>query len=84
MEVSNWHLTAQKKGAKLKPYMQLGNWYIYQLYTSCFVEFDTLDKLLDFRRYADKNIPYWDYDPVCIINTNDSKDIEYWKNFIEE
>ena len=63
--------------------MQRGKVYLYQLYTTCFVEFDTLEQATAFRRYADENIEYWDYDPVATIDTNDPETVQRWKEFIE-
>lgn len=84
MEGSSWHKIAMDNGAKLRPNMQKGKFYLYELFTTCFVEFDTLGKLTEFRCYANKNIPYWDYYQICIINTNNPIDVKKWENFMED
>lgn len=83
MEGSGWHKVAAERGAKLRPDMQRGKVYLYELYTTCFVEFDTLEQATAFRRYADENIEYWDYDPVATIDTNDPETVQRWKEFME-
>ena len=44
----------------------------------------TKEEALAFRKYADENIPYWDYDPVAVIDTSDSEVVERWKVHMEE
>lgn len=83
MEGSSWHKVAAERGAKLRPDMQRGKVYLYELYTTCFVEFDTLEQATAFRRYADESIKYWDYDPVATIDTNDPETVQRWKEFME-
>ena len=60
-----------------------GECQLYQLYTTCFVEFDTLEQARAFRQYANENIECWDYDPVATIDTNDPEDVQHWKKFME-
>lgn len=83
MEVDTWQLVAEKRGAKIRENLRLGKYYLYQMFTTCFVEFDTLGQLTEFRCYADKNIPYWDYDGITVINTNNPYHISAWENFIK-
>lgn len=84
MEGSGWHKVAAERGAKLRPDMQRGKVYLYQLYTTCFVEFDTLEQARAFRQYANENLKYWDYDPVATIDTNDPEEVQGWKEFMED
>ena len=83
MEGRGWHKAAAERGAKLRPDMQRGKVYLYQLYTTCFVEFDTMEQARAFRQYANENLEYWDYDPVATIDTNDPEDVQHWKKFME-
>ena len=83
MEGSGWHKVAAERGAKLRPDMQRGKVYLYQLYTTCFVEFDTLEQARAFRQYANENLKYWDYDPVATIDTNDPETVKHWGKFME-
>ena len=83
MEGRSWHKAAAERGAKLRPDMQRGKVYLYQLYTTCFVEFDTMEQARAFRQYANENLDYWDYDPVATIDTNDPEDVQHWKKFME-
>lgn len=83
MEGRDWHKAAAERGAKLRPDMQRGKVYLYQLYTTCFVEFDTMEQARAFRQYANENLECWDYDPVATIDTNDPEDVQHWKEFME-
>lgn len=80
MECRSWHSVAREHGAILRPDMQKGKVYLHQLFTTCFVEFETLEAAQEFRKYADQNLLYWDYDPVATIDTNRSEVVESWAN----
>ena len=84
MEGRPWCRIAREHGAKLVSEMVPGKVYLYQLFTTCFVEFDTVEKAQAFREYADKNLPYWDYDPVAMIDTNDPHARKLWKEHMRE
>lgn len=84
MEGASWYRVARDHGAILRPYMQLNKVYLHQMFSTCFAEFNTKDEALAFRKYADENIPYWDYDPVAVIDTSDSEVVERWKVHMEE
>ena len=84
MEGRPWHKVAIEHGATLRPNMQKGKIYLYQIFTTCFAEFDTLEQANEFKAYADKNIPYWDYDPVAVVDTNDNETVEKWKPHMEQ
>lgn len=57
--------------AKRVRYMKPGRVYLYQIYNELFEEFETMQDAEAFRKYADENIPYWDWDPVKTIDLND-------------
>lgn len=84
VEIRGWHPIAVERGAILRPYMQRGKVYLFQMYTTCFVEFENMETALEFRKYADENIPYWNYEPVATIDTNDPEVVERWKLNVEE
>lgn len=83
MEGRDWHRTAREHGAKLVPKMKPGKVYLYQLYTTCFVEFDTKEAAEKFRAFADTNLGWWDYDPVATIDTSDPEVVKRWKDYME-
>lgn len=84
MEGRGWHNIARNRGAILRPSMKHGKVYLYQLYTTCFVEFENMEAALEFRKYADENIAYWDYDPVATLDTNNPEVVERWKDNMED
>ena len=84
LEGRKWHRVAKENGYQLRSDMTLGKVYLYQIYTSIFVEFDTVEAAEDFRKSLDCTFPYWDYDPVATLDTNKSETAERWSNFIVE
>lgn len=66
-------------GANIVPQIKENKYYLHQMYTTCFVEFDSMKKLTEFQHYANKYIPYWNYDPVVFIDTNNHEERERWK-----
>lgn len=83
MEGSSWHKTAVEKGAVLRPKMRPGKVYLYQMFTTCFAEFETVDQAKMFCQYADQHIHGWNVDPVIIIDTNDPEAVKSWGNLME-
>lgn len=83
MEGSSWHRVAAEQGARLRPNMKQGKVYLYQLYTTCFAEFDTLEQAQAFRQQIGEADPYWDYDPVATIDTNNPDTVQRWAEFME-
>ena len=84
LEGREWHRIAQANGHPLRGDMQRGKVYLYQLYTTIFVEFDTVEAAEDFRKYLDSTVDYWDYDPVATLDTNKTETAERWSEFIVE
>lgn len=85
MEGRSWHRIARDDfGAKLRPDMQRGKAYLYQIFTTCFVEFDTVKAAQDFRDYADDTLEYWDFDPVTLIDTNIEEQCQRWAEHMED
>lgn len=84
MEGSSWHKTAAEKGAVLRPKMRPGKVYLYQMYTTCFAEFETVDQAKMFCQYADQNLRGWNVDPVVIIDTKDPESVKGWGNLMED
>lgn len=83
MEGSGWHKTAAERGAILRPKMRPGKVYLYQMFTTCFAEFETVDQAKMFCQYADQHIHGWNVDPVIIIDTNDPEAVKSWGNLME-
>ena len=83
MEGSSWHKIAMEKGAVLRPKMRPGKVYLYQMYTTCFAEFETVDQAKMFCQYADQNLRGWNVDPVVIIDTKDPESVKGWENLME-
>ena len=80
MEGRSWHVVARDKfGAKIVPDMALNKWYLHQMYTTCFAEFESKRQLERFKDYADRKLIYWDYAPVAVINTSNPEMVEMWK-----
>lgn len=84
LEGRKWHKVAKDNGHPLRGDMQRGKVYLYQLYTTIFVEFDTVEDAEDFRKYLDSTLSYWDYDPVATLDTNKAEIAERWSEFIVE
>lgn len=84
LEGRHWHKVAKANGCPLRGDMQRGKVYLYQIYTTIFVEFDTVEDAEDFRKYLDSTVPYWDYDPVATLDTNKAETAERWSEFIVE
>ena len=61
-------LAADKFNAKRVAHPKEGKHYIYQLYTTAYVEFETLEELHNCKEWLDKNDRYWNYDPVKIFS----------------
>lgn len=77
----------KKKGmtqAELRPKMRPGKVYLYQMYTTCFAEFETVDQAKMFCQYADQNLRGWNVDPVVIIDTKDPESVKGWGNLMED
>lgn len=84
LEGRKWHQAAKENGYPLRGDMQRGKVYLHQIYTTIFVEFDTVEAAEDFRKSLDCTFPYWDYDPVATLDTNKAETAERWSNFIVE
>ena len=78
MEIRPWMLEAVKWGARLYPAMLAGKVYLYELYTTCFVGFESKDVATAFMSWAEKNIDHWGYDPVSLLDTNDEDTRKRW------
>lgn len=82
--IRDWRYTACDMGGRCVSKMTLNKVYIYQTYCEIFVEFDSIEDCLTFKDFADRNLPYWDFDPIHIINTYDSHDVDKWKEYFGE
>lgn len=83
MEGPSWYQEAQDRfHAGIVGKMQRGKAYLYQLYTTCFLEFDTLEEAEACYEWAEENILYFGYDPVSVIDTSNPEHVKRWKDFI--
>lgn len=76
MAVAGW-------GADLRPYMEPGWVYLYEMNTTAFVRFDNKESAESFVEWAKINVDHWGYDPVAIIDTNDPEVRERWASHME-
>ena len=60
-----------------------GKYYLYEQYTEYFVEFSSIEDAEAFRKWADENLPYWDYNGVATIDPCAPDLWGVWKPFIE-
>lgn len=75
-ECNCWRCIAERLfNARRVSRMRIGKVYLYQMYSESFEEFDTLKEVEQLRNYADKNIPYWDYDPVTTFDLNNPEQV---------
>lgn len=84
LEGRSWHKIAQEQGFPLRESMSIGKIYLYQLYTSIFVEFNDIESAKNFRKYMDYIDRYWSYDPVALLDTNDKDVVCRWKDCFDE
>lgn len=85
MEGPSWYQEAREKfQAGIVGKMQRGKAYLYQLYTTCFLEFDTPEEAKVCYEWAEENVLYFGYDPVSIIDTSNPADVKRWRNFLED
>lgn len=83
MEGPSWYQEAREKfQAGIVGKMQRGKAYLYQLYTTCFLEFNTLEEAKACYTWAEENVLYFGYDPVSVIDTSNPEHIKRWKDFI--
>lgn len=84
LEGRGWHKTAREHGFPLRESMSIGKIYLYQLYTSIFVEFNDIESAKNFIKHMDSIDKYWSYDPVALIDTNDKDTVCRWKDCFDE
>ena len=87
LEGRRWMDTAIKHGGKVVGLSSItrdsGKFYLYQVYTTCFIEFNSMDELNSCVEILDKEEEYWDYDPVLKLSANKvldrfDRDTEEW------
>lgn len=83
MEGPSWYQEAREKfQAGIVGKMQRGKAYLYQLYTTCFLEFDTLEEAKACYTWAEEHVEYFGCDPVSVIDTRNPEHVKRWKDFI--
>lgn len=72
MEGRAWmNICREKFNAKIvnKPSQDIGFYYIYANYTTCFIEFTNYIELDSCIRYLNTNSEYWAYDGYCLLKS---------------
>lgn len=76
MDCNCWRCVAERLfNARRVSKMKIGKVYLHQMYSESFEEFDTVEQTEQFREHANENIPYWNYDPVSLIDLNDYEQV---------
>lgn len=78
MDGRPWMEAAVEWGGRLRPYMEPGWVYLYQMFTSTFVQFPDKATAEEFVTWAGQNIDHWAYDPVAVIDTNNPEVCKEW------
>lgn len=82
MDCNCWRCVAEKLfNARRVSKMKIGKVYLRQMYSESFEEFDTIEEAKQFREYANENIPYWNYDPVSLIDLNDHEQVIIYNHY---
>lgn len=85
MEGPSWYGEARDKfDARIVGEMVLGKAYLYQLFTTCFLEFSSFGEAKKCYDWGVDNVDYFGYDPVAIIDTSNPDHVERWKKHIVE
>lgn len=85
MEGPVWYGEARDKyGARIVDEMVPDKAYLYQLYATCFLEFDSLGAAKAYYEERKKEDPYFDIDPVAIIDTHDPEARKRWKRHMKK
>lgn len=83
-EGRGWMKHVEECGGKIVSDMVKGKVYLHQMYTTVFIEFGTKEEVDHFKEIMDKTSPYWDYDPVSVIDTTDQEQCEKWAMHIKD
>lgn len=85
LEAPYWYGKARDKyGAKIVEEMIPDKAYLYQLYSTCFLEFDSLEAAKSYYEEEKKEDPYFDIEPVAIIDTHDPEARKRWKGHMKK
>lgn len=81
LEGRGWMNTAIEHGAKTREAKDDSTkFYCYQLFTTVWLEFDSLEQMVSAIKEVAKKDSYWDYDPVEFYHGDEviTKDV-YWQ-----
>lgn len=73
-----------KYGAKIVEEMVPDKAYLYQLYSTCFLEFGSLEAAKSYYDEGKREDPYFGIDPVTIIDTHDPEARKRWKGHMKK
>lgn len=84
MEGPSWYQEAREKfQAGIVGKMQRGKAYLYQLYTTCFLEFDTLEEAKDCKTWAENHPEMCGHGLIALIDTTDEESFKCWKDYLK-
>lgn len=83
LEWRPWMQVATEWGGELCPHMVAGGVYLYQMFSTTFVRFPDKEAAEAFENWAGEHLPYWGYDPVVTLDTNDPEVCEMWAEHIK-
>lgn len=85
MEGSSWYSQAANKyGARIVEKMKTGMFYLQQLFSTAFLEFDSLQNAEDCKAWAERNPEKCGVDPIALVDTTVEESRKHWENFINE
>ena len=83
LEWRPWMQVAVEREGELCPHMVAGGVYLYQMLSTTFVRFPDKKAAEAFKSWAWEHLPYWGYDPVVTLDTNDPEVCEMWSEHIK-
>lgn len=80
-----WYGKARDKhGARIVGEMIPDKVYLYTLFATCFLEFDSLEDARACYDEEKKEDPFFDYDPVAVIDTHDPEARKRWESHMKK
>lgn len=84
MEGPLWYSQAAEKfEANIVDLMNPGCFYLQQLFSTAFLEFDSLQKAKDCKTWAENHPEMCGNDAIALIDTTDEESFKRWKNFVK-
>lgn len=84
LEGPYWYGEARDKyGARIVEEMVPDKAYLHQLFSTCFLEFESLDAAKAYYEKGKKEDPFFDIDPVAVIDTSDPEARKKWERHMK-